>query len=72
MLAQQYDPVFTLTPMTSGLVRATVNHPCAGRGAAEGVRPGVNRVAQDFVNRVVNRQPPVRCLPEAALVRQRG
>ena len=56
MLAQQYYWFSTLTPMTSGLVRATVNHPCAGRGAAEGVRPGVNRVAQDFVNRVVNLQ----------------
>jgi hypothetical protein len=72
MFAQQYDPVFTLTPMTSCLVRAALNHAGAGLGAAEGVRPGVNGIAQHFVNRVVNRQPPARCLPEAAFVLQRG
>ena len=59
MLAQQHGPFFATALVTTRLVRATVNHAGAALRAAEGIGPGVNRIAEDLVNRAVNRQPPL-------------
>lgn len=72
MLAQQHDPVFALPPMAARLMRAAINHARTSPGAAEGIGPGINRIAKHLVDGVVDRKAPIRRLAGATLAFQRG